>query len=151
MPVADVPAAGVVPEPVQGVLPPRALRRQHGRRRVGRRSCMQFIHVRVSAHRYRSFAQEALHVDEEKKRLPDAWAQRVAETTRRRTTTSQLLPDPDGPMAALLLPACAIGSDPDRSNGLRNVYLRDRVYGGSTQQRITVRTERLELVVKEIL
>lgn len=61
---------------------------------------MQFIHVRVSAHRYRSFAQEALHVDEEKKRVPDAWAQRVAETTTR--TTSQLLPDPDGPMAALL-------------------------------------------------
>lgn len=50
-----------------------------------------------------------------------------------------------------VLPACAIGSDPDRSNGLRNVYLRDRVYGGSTQQRITVRTKRLELVVKEIL
>lgn len=40
-----------------------------------------------------------------KKRLPDAWAQRVAETTRTRTT-SQLLPDPDGPMGHGCPAAC---------------------------------------------
>lgn len=57
---------------------------------------------------------------------------------------------PHGPWLPCCLPACAIGSDADQSNGLRNVYLRDRVYG-STQQRITVRSARLELVVKEIL
>jgi len=49
VPVADVPAAGVVPEPVEGVLPPRPLRRQH--RRVGRRCCDDGRFIYVSAHR----------------------------------------------------------------------------------------------------